>query len=105
MHHLKNFPVSPSLQHNPHYILHHFPYFVLPNLTTSHKYWIYQTICQANPLKFIIKLYTDHKNLCVKHATHQKAESLRAASLSKLGNIVNNKSVFNTKYAEFSTNW
>ena len=31
-----------------------------------------------------------------KHATHQRAESLRAASLSKLDNTVNNDSIFNT---------
>ena len=36
---------------------------------------------------------------------HQKAESLRAASLSKLDNMVNNNSNFNTKRAEFSTKW
>ena len=41
--------------------------------------------------------------LWVKYATHQKAESLRAASLSKLENTVSRKSTFNTKYAEFYT--
>ena len=29
----------------------------------------------------------------------------RAASLSKLDNMVNNNSIFNTKYAEFFTKW
>ena len=53
---------------------------------------------------FIIKLYTDHNTLWVKHATHQKAESLRAVSLLKLDKTVNNNSIFNTRYAEFSTN-
>ena len=43
--------------------------------------------------------------LWVKHASHQKAESLRAPSLSKLDNMVNSNSIFNTKYAEFSTKW
>ena len=43
--------------------------------------------------------------LRVKHASHQKAESLRAPSLSKLDNMVNSNSIFNTKYAEFSTKW
>ena len=34
---------------------------------------------------------------------HKKAESLRAASLSKLDNMVNSNSIFNTKCAESST--
>ena len=50
-------------------------------------------------------LYTDHYTLWVKHATYQKAEFLRATSLLKLGNTVNNNSIFNTKYAEFFTEW
>ena len=33
--------------------------------------------------------YTDHNTLCVKQAIHEKIESLRAASLSKLVNTVN----------------
>ena len=70
-----------------------------------HKYWIHQTISQAQPIRFNIKLYTDHNTLCVKHVTHEQAESLRAASLSKLDNTVNNNSIFNTKYAEFFTKW
>ena len=37
-----------------------------------------QTTDQAKPIKFIIKLYADHNTLWVKHATYQKAESLRA---------------------------
>ena len=77
-----------------------FSYFVLTHLTTYHyKYWIYQTIWQTKPIKFIIKLYTDHNNLRVTHATYQKAESLRADFLSKLDNKVNNNSISNTKYA------
>ena len=62
-------------------------------------------ICKVKPVKFIIKLYTDHNTLRVKHATHQKTESLKAASLSKLVNMVNSNFIFNTKYAEFSTKW
>ena len=54
---------------------------------------------------FIIKLCTDHNTLSVKHTTHQKAESLRAASVSKSDNTVNNNSISNTRYAEFSTKW
>ena len=46
---------------------------------------IYQTTCQSKPIKFFIKLYPDYNNLWVKHATHQKAESLRAGSLWQHG--------------------
>ena len=35
----------------------------------------------------------------------KKAEFLRVASLSKLENTVNNKCIFNTKYAESSAKW
>ena len=76
-----------------------------PYLTTSHhKYWIYQIIYKAKPIKSVIKLYTDHDTLWFKHATHQKAESLRPTSPSNLDNMVNNSSL-NTKYAEFSAKW
>ena len=34
----------------------------------------------------------------VKHATHEKGESLRAPSLLKLDNTVNSTSIFNAKY-------
>ena len=73
------FPI-PRASHNPHYVLHCFPYFVLPHSSKRHyKYWIYQTIWQAKPIKFIIKLFTNHHTLWIRHATHQKAKSLRAA--------------------------
>ena len=90
-HHLcqiTSWPTETPFQYNPDHVLHWFSYFILSNLTTGYKYWIYQTICQAKPLKCIIKLYIDHKNLWVKHTTHQKAESLRGGSLSKLDNMV-----------------
>ena len=61
-----------------------FPIFLLPHSTTYRNYWIYQTIYQANSVKFIIKLYTNHSTLLVKRATYQKSESLRVASLSKI---------------------
>ena len=54
----------------------------------------------TKPIKFIIKLFTDHNTSWVKRATHQKVESLKAAFLSRLDNTVNNNSIFNTKYAE-----
>ena len=28
---------------------------------TSHKYWIYKSLCRANPIKSIIMIYTDYK--------------------------------------------
>ena len=37
------------------------------------------------------------------HPTYEKAEPLRAASISKLDNAVNKKSMSNTKYAQFFT--
>ena len=99
-------PIDTSLQHNTYHVLHRFPYFALPHSTTRcHKYWIYQTMCQDKPIKCIIKLYTYHNILLVNSATHEKAESLWANSLSKLDNTVNNKSIFNTRYAGFSAKW
>ena len=80
-----------------------FPILCYPHSTTRHhKYLVYQTICQSKTKRFSIKLYADHNTLWVKHATHQKAESLRGASLWKLDNAVSKNSIFNTKYAEFS---
>ena len=104
---LPNFPwlTETPLQDNPHHVLHLFPNFFLPYSTTRHNHWIYQTICQVKPMKFVINLYTNHNTLLVKHATYQIAESLRAASLSKLDNRVNSNSIFNTKCPEFSTKW
>ena len=55
---------------------------------------------QAN--KFITELYISHYILLAKHATYQKVESLRAASLSKLDNRVNNNYIFNIDCADFS---
>ena len=62
-------------------------------------------MCKAKSINFIIKLYTDYNIFWVKHATHQKDESLRATSHSKLDNMVNNNSIFNIKYTEFSRKW
>ena len=71
--------------------------------TCHHKYWIYRNLWQAKPIEIIIKLYPDHNNLYVNHATHQKAESLRVGSFSKLENTVSNNTIPNTKYAELFT--
>ena len=95
-------PTKTSPQHNYHYVLHRFPCFVLSIFTTHHSYWIYQTIHQANPLKFFIKIYTDQKNIWIKHATYKNSESLRAVSLSKLDSMVNSNSIFNTKSAKMA---
>ena len=103
---LSNFySTETPLQHNPYvHVLLRFPYFVLPHSIARHyKSGRYQIICQSKPIKFNIKLYTDHNALWVKHATHQIVGSLRAVSLSKLDNTVNNNSIFNTKYGGFST--
>ena len=82
---LSNFILSNwnPLQHKSHHILHRFQYFVLLHSTTSHhKYWIYQIIYKAKPVRFVIKPYSNHNILWVKHATHQKAESLRTTWLT-----------------------
>ena len=61
---------------------------------------MYQTICQINPIIFIIKLCINPDTLLVKHATYQT----RHFSF-KVRQHVNNNSIFNTKCAEFSTTW
>ena len=97
--------IQTFLQHNTHHVLHRFRYFVLPQASTRHyKYWIYQTICQAKPIKFIIKLCTDHYNLW-DNTLPIKNCVCKSCSLSKLDSTVNNNSIFNTKYADFSAKW
>ena len=98
---ISTWPTETPLQCNLHHVLHRFLYFFLPHSTTRHNYWIYQTIRQAKRIKFII----NHNTLLVKQATYQKAEPLRAPSLSKLDNTVHNNSIFNTRSPEFSTKW
>ena len=92
-------PNEASHQRNLHHLLHRFPYFCLPHSTSRHNYWMCQTICQAKPIKFFINLYL---NLL---STYQKAESPRAASLSKLQNTFNKSFIFNTKCAKLFTKW
>ena len=104
LHQISPWRTETPRQHNPHDFLHPFPYIFLC-LATHHRYWIYLPICQSKPVKFIIKLYTDHKNLWFKHATHQKTESLRALFLSKLDNLVNGNSIFNKRCLETSAKW
>ena len=50
-------PTETPHQRNLHHVLHWFPYFFLPHSTSRHNYWMYQTICQTEPIKFIINLY------------------------------------------------
>ena len=97
--------IQTFLQHNTHHVLHRFRYFVLPQASTRHhKYWIYQTICQAKPIKFIIKLV----QIIIIYGTTlypSKSWVCKSCSLSKLDSTVNNNSIFNTKYADFSAKW
>ena len=68
-------PNETPLQHNHPHDLYRFSFFVLTHSTTCHhKHYMYQTIFQTKPIKFIVMLYPDHHNLWVKHTTHQKAE-------------------------------
>ena len=87
------------------HVLHRFSYFSYPIWSHATSTGYAKPICQAKPLKFIIKIYADHNNLWVKHTTHQKAESLRAGALSKWANMVNSNSIFNIKCAELPTKW
>ena len=75
-----------------------FSYPIRPHAITI----IGQTKAYVKPIKRFIKPYADLNTLRVKHTTHQKAESLKAASFSKLDNTVSNNSISNTKYAKFS---
>ena len=81
-------PTETSHQRNLHHVLHRFSYFFLLHSTLRHYYWIYQTICRAEPIKLIINLYL---NLL---STYQKAKSPRAACLSKLDTTFNKNSIF-----------
>ena len=94
-------PTETSHQRNLYHVFHRFPYFFLLYSTSRHYYWMYQTICQAEPIKLIINLYL---NLL---STYQKAKSPRAASLSKLDTAFNKNSIFNAKCAcvKFFTKW
>ena len=91
-----------TLLNNPHHALLWIPYLFLPYSTIRHNYWIYKSIYKDKPTKSItmhlqiIKPYIGQTNIC------QNAESLRAASLSKL---VNSNSIFVTMCADFSTKW
>ena len=100
-------PTETSVRHSPHRVLHRLPCFSLAHSTTwHHKYWIYQTIWQAKPIRFIIKLHQDQNNLWVKKdANHQKAESLRTRSAITtylIQNMLN--SVQNGRYSFIITN-
>ena len=75
---LSNFTLANwnPLQHKLHHVLHRFQYFVLPHSTTSyHKYWIYQIIYKAKPIKFVVKLYKDHDTLYLMAQTRFPSKS------------------------------
>ena len=71
---------------------------IRPQATTSIGY----TKSYINPSqsKFVIKLYTDHDTLWVKHATHLKAEFLRTASSSNLDNNGRCSFIFTTRLVD-----
>ena len=52
-------------------------YLIKPHATTSIGYT--KPYAKQNQSNLLSKLYTDHNTLWIKHASHQKAESLRAA--------------------------
>ena len=94
------YPAETPLQHHPHYVFHRFLYFVhTPSQVLDKPNHIPS---QAKPIKLIINLYADHNTIWANYVTHQKAESLRADSLSKLDNMVNNNSISNTNYVDVS---
>ena len=75
-------------------------YLIEPNATSTGYSEAYANTSQSNLLSCYIQIIKSH--LGETH-NHQKAESLRAPSFSKLDNMVNSNSIFNTKCAEFST--
>ena len=80
-----------------------FSYSIQPQATTCIGYTkSYIKPSQSNLLSNYIQIVD---TLWVKHANHQNDESLRTASPSNLGDIVNNSSNLSTQYAEFSTKW
>ena len=94
------YPAETPLQHDPHYVFHRFLYFVhTPSQVLDKSNHIPS---QAKPIKLIINLYADHNIIWANHVTHPKAESLRADSLTKLDNTVNNNSISNTNYVDVS---
>ena len=72
-----------------------FPPFTLFNHTPP-QVLIYQTTCQAKPIKFLIILHKDHKTLWAKYIIHEKGESLRVACLSTLDNTVNSYKILSS---------
>ena len=104
---LSNFNLAKwsHLRRRPYHILYQFPYFVLPirpQATTSIGY----TKPYAKPSHSSLLLtYIQIIILVAQTRYPPKSWVWRVASQSKLDNMVNNSSLFNTKYAEFSTNW
>ena len=80
------FPMTEtSLQLSPHHVLCWFLYFVRPHSATRHhKYWIYQTICQAKPIKFIIKTIYRSQYFMGQTRCPSKSLVIKSRFLSKL---------------------
>ena len=71
------------LQQKPRHVLHRFQYFlysIRPQATTS--IWYTKSYIKPRQSNLLSSLYTDRDTLWVKHAAHQKVESLRTASPS-----------------------
>ena len=71
--------------------------------TTRRKYWIYRSIFQAKLIKSIFMCIQIIKPYIYQTHIYQSVESLRPSSISKLDNMLKSNSVFNTKWAEFSS--
>ena len=71
--------------------------------TTRRKYWIYRSIFQAKLIKSIFMCIQIIKPYIYQTHIYQSVESLRTSSISKLDNMLKSNSVFNTKWAEFSS--
>ena len=91
------YPTETLLQHNSHHILYWFPYFVLPPFdhTPSQVSDKQSHIpSQANKIYYQAIYWSCLNTSWIKHTSHQKTEFLRAASLSKLDDTVNNNSIY-----------
>ena len=77
-------------------------YPIQPYATSTGCTKSYAKTTQSNLVSYythIVKPYMGHTHI------HQIPEALRVGSYSKSDNMVNSNSIFNTKYAEFSTEW
>ena len=104
---LSNFNLAKwsHFRHRPYHIFYQFPYFVLPirpQAATSIGY----TKPYAKPSQSSLLLTYIQIIILMAQTLYPPISWVwRVASQSKLDNMVNNSSLFSTKYAEFSTNW